>query len=471
MNTKDFFSKYGIYIILIIALIIYSHFLFSKPLILWDEAVYLSNAKSHISTSYFQEDFRFPLLEYVIGGTWMVTGESVIIAQILMILISLLSVVGVYLLSRLYFKDELWIILSTSLFAFAPIMIFWSFRIYTDIPAMCAMIFSVYFFIKYFKQKLIKNLIFSGVLASVSFLFRFPIIIFVLPLIAYLLFHKKWKELIIFAISGLIPLIPWLVYNQIKYANPIWDLLAQGLAVNKYTAWQPIKKLLIATLKNIHILIIGLVAGIIALIKKIKDEKNNILLGIFILITAFYFFIVRLKFERYILSFLPFLIIISIMGFQYLLSKVPKKTRFIITFALILIIIFLSIFFIQEKISFFHKEEICKKATQESIKFIQKTIPSGEMIVSNQWPWYAYYGNHNVSSTWTSNISLIIEKNNPSIFVINKWGGFQENIQNYDTDPNLIKISSFIDSCNQKITIYALNKNKSSIYNKFYKNK
>lgn len=93
------------------------------------------------------------------------------------------------------------------------------------------------------------------------------------------------------------------------------------------------------------------------------------------------------------------------------------------------------------------------------------------MIVSNQWPWYAYYGNHNVSSTWTSNISLIIEKNNPSIFVINKWGGFQENIQNYDTDPNLIKTSSFIDSCNQKITIYALNKNKSSIYNKFYKNK
>ena len=66
--------------------------------LIWDEPVYLGNAKSHIGESHFTEDFRFPLLEYVISLSWTVFGESVLIAKYVAIFFTLLSVFGFYLL-------------------------------------------------------------------------------------------------------------------------------------------------------------------------------------------------------------------------------------------------------------------------------------------------------------------------------------------------------------------------------------
>ncbi len=456
MNSKQFLSKYWIWIILVLIFVLYSHFLFSDPLLLWDESVYLGNARGHLETSYFQEDFRFPLLEYVISGVWFITGESVLVAHLIMIVLSLLGVFGMFLLSKFYFKKTVWQALTTITFALTPVIIFWSFRVYTDIPAMSMMIFSIYFFLRYLEKKNNCLITISGIFVSLAFLFKFSFVLFVFPLLLSLLLRKEWKSLVFFSLGGIIPLIPWLPYNSLMYKNPLWDLMAQGEVISMYTSWQPVHKLLLFILKNTYFLLIGFIVGIVHSIKQFKELKYQILLTTTSLIILFHLFIVQLKLERYILAFLPFMILLSMIGFSKLETKIPKNIKKIVTTVFLILIVLTSIFFVYQNEKKINKEEFCNQAMKESIIFVQENVPEGELVASNHWTWYGFYGNHRLSSTWTKNISLIIEKNDPALFVINRWSGLPMNLNDFDTHESLNKEAFFKDSCNQEIYIYSV---------------
>lgn len=99
-------KKTGIIIILLMFLLLFILLIFQNPSLLWDENVYLGNAKSHIGLSNFTEDFRFPLIEYLIAGIWLITGENIFIARLLIVFLSLAGLFFFYLIMNLLFKKE-----------------------------------------------------------------------------------------------------------------------------------------------------------------------------------------------------------------------------------------------------------------------------------------------------------------------------------------------------------------------------
>src|SRR5438445_1485505 len=111
-------------------LLLFFNFL-NLPL-LWDEAAYLGNARSHISVSNFTEDFRFPLLEWLVASVWLITGESIFFARLLVIALAILSSYLFYLISLNYFSKRA-SLFATIFFSISSLILLWGLRVYADV--------------------------------------------------------------------------------------------------------------------------------------------------------------------------------------------------------------------------------------------------------------------------------------------------------------------------------------------------
>lgn len=141
-----------------------------NPLLYWDENAYLANARAHITESKYTEDFRFPLLEYLISGVWLLTGEKIIFAKYLVILISLISIFLSYKISAFYFQKRA--IYPTILFSLSNLFLLWGFRAYTESIALTFLLLSFYCIIR-------EKEFLSGVFLGAMFLSRFTFILLV----------------------------------------------------------------------------------------------------------------------------------------------------------------------------------------------------------------------------------------------------------------------------------------------------
>ncbi|MGE0792654.1 MAG: ArnT family glycosyltransferase [Candidatus Woesearchaeota archaeon] len=465
---NNFLKKYWIFILLFLITTFYLQFIFSGSLLLWDEPVYLGNARSHITTSNFTEDFRFPLLEYFIAFIWLLFGESIISAQILMILFSLLTIYVFYLISKQFFKEDIYVFLSTFLFAFSSTLLFWSYRVYTDIPSLCFMLLAILFFLKFLKERKEYQLFLSGIFTSLSFLMRFSAVLFSFIIISYLgimlikqfLKNKNlfyFKSMIFYALGNLLILTPWMLYNYLKYKNPLWDLMTQSSVIAEYTTWQ--SPLLF--LKDIYLelglsLLLILFYLLYFLDKNQKKEfKDYFLLILIVLTLCFHLFYIRLKLTRYVLMISPFLFLALVIGLKYLFSKINFK---FIKIILVTLIIFNSLLIANDKIYSMNEQINCEKdgAFYNSIDYAMKNIPEDKTIVSNSWPWYGYYGNHKVFSFWNDNLTMFIEKYNTSSFIYVQNGGLEINQKILDDYDAIYLEKTFKDDCNQQVFIYSI---------------
>src|SRR3989338_3692258 len=97
--------------------------------LLWDENASLGNARNLIGHSNYIEDFRFPLLGFVIAGVWSLTGESLFVAKLIVMIFSALTTVIFYKISKRYLRGR-YPELATVLFSFSYLITYWSFRVY-----------------------------------------------------------------------------------------------------------------------------------------------------------------------------------------------------------------------------------------------------------------------------------------------------------------------------------------------------
>ncbi|MGM5485385.1 MAG: ArnT family glycosyltransferase [Nanobdellota archaeon] len=458
---------FGFLFILAVFVVVLSLLAQESSFLNWDEPVYLSNARSHIDDSNYTEDFRFPLLEFVIAGIWSLFGESVALAKAVMVLFSSLSVYAMYLVSKELFDDSLPVLLSTFLFSFSSVMFIWGFRIYTDIPALGMMLFSLYFFFRGQRSSGLMPVFFSGGFATLAFLFRFPVALFVLPLIVYYLYKKHFRRLFFFCAGAFSFALPWLVYNLVNYGNPLWDLFAQGSAVAEYTSFQSPYVLLSEVVSQFSFGLLFILAAFFAFRHGCKRKEYFMMLS-FLLILEFllYLFVVKLKLTRYVLVLLPLIVLLEVKGLDYLrfrlrgLSGVLYNSAMVILLLLLLVPLYLSsvssLAYVQEKID-------CENdgAMARSVDYIRRTVPSDKVVLSNFWPWFGYYGNHNVSSFWLSpevlftDENLYFEKIDPDKIVIcDDYGleGEYDSLEEYSefVDPEKV----FEDDCGKTVTVY-----------------
>lgn len=440
-------KKHHIFILLAFFLILFLILNYIDPVLLWDENVYLGNARSHISASNFTEDFRFPLAEYIIAFFWLFTGESIFTAKLIMIFFTLATIFVFYLIAEENFEHKHALFIA-ALFSISPLMIEWGSKIYTEIPALFFLILSFYFILKQ------KNhfILFAGILSSLSFLAKFPNALFGIAAAVFFIFFKEHKKLVYFSIGSIIALLPWLIYNFITYKNPLWDLIMQMSVIAQYTVNEPVMRQIANFFVVMGALSVFLPFGIRPLIKKRKE--NWIMIFYTVIFFAYYLFFVRLKFSRYYLADLAFLFIICYAGFLFVMGKIKdvQYRRFFYA-AIIAFAILTSVVFGFDKIV---SRGSCEKdgAIAQSADYIEEFAPKDLYIISNFWPWFGYYGNFRIQSIWSEDIDALIEQFRPSYFIYNNLVGVPFNKAILDENRRLSLEKSIKGKCGQEAYIY-----------------
>ncbi len=412
-----------------------------NSMLLWDETVYLGNSRSHITQSNFTEDFRFPLLEWIISFAWLFTGESILVAKLIVILFAIASLFMLYVISRKYFSFKISSLLLF-LFALTPLFLFWGFRVYTDFLGVFFMLLSFYFLLKDKN----KYYALAGVFSALAFLARFPFALFPFSAGLYLLFKKRFKPLLFFVLFFIIALIPWMTYNMINYGNPVWDFMEQYKGVSQWTSPQPPLNQLynLFIYANLFIPFL-LIKGFYFIIKK-KQDKNLNYLSLFYISLSFvyYLFFVNLKDPRYYLPFLPFIYLVSFQGLTSL-KKIKKNFFKIAIILLISAFVINAIFFV----SYMTVNNYCDKNSSiaQSVSYLKDKTATNDILLGNAWPWYGYHLNTKVFSLYDENIPALIQEHEPKYILYTDNIGIEFDKKILDESPLLVLEEEFVGNC------------------------
>ncbi|MFT4326866.1 MAG: hypothetical protein ACMXYK_05160 [Candidatus Woesearchaeota archaeon] len=363
-------------------------------LLSWDEPVYLSNARSLLYESHHEETFRFPLLSMFIAGVWFFTGESIIVAQISMSIISLLTLLVFFLLLKTLFSSG-FALYGTFLFALSSQFLLWFTRIYTDVLGMFFVISSLYFLVKvyetsrvlnrkskkkvrgeFLQQRLVFYVSFSGALGALAFLTRLSTIIPVLLCAFFVLLSIKSVKLFFqYGLGFFFTLLPFLIRDLFLRGNAFFFILAQTQAILEYTTFQSPKLFfefmfleyswgIYLSLFVMLFLVCFFIYGLVTYIKEqyfVLDKKNNpisqkgsqrfkilsvckvaflrhkktvsfawVFSVLLIAQVLFYTLYVRLKFARYLLELSPFIIFLIVFFFWSVLLSLKQIQTYVI---------------------------------------------------------------------------------------------------------------------------------------------
>jgi 4-amino-4-deoxy-L-arabinose transferase-like glycosyltransferase len=321
--------KKKIWLIIILGLIIRLAYLFKHNPIWWDGAVYLGMGKYLFSLGQIGlwEPLRPLVFPLILGTFWKLNLNPILFGRILEIFFSLGSVYLVYLIGKTY-KNEFVGLIAATLLCFTPIFFDFSFRLYTEIPSTFFALSAIYLFMK-------KNLSLSAIFCALAFLTKFPqgLVLLTLGLFSF----KKIKDTIKFGTIFLISILPYLIFNYLKYNSIFQPLIDGNYIIKNAGVWIFIKPwwYYFSEILNQNILYIFAVIGIILTLK----YKHKYIPIIFTLIFI-YFTRLAHKEPRFIILFLPYLAIFAAIGIN---SIFKKKWVYWIVLGISLVILILNI--------------------------------------------------------------------------------------------------------------------------------
>lgn len=406
-------NKRVIYLLSFLFVLLLALSFFSENL-LWDEASYLSNSKFFLGKSNYKELHRPLLLPWMIAGIWAITGPNLLVAQLVMIGFSLLSIFLFYKLCKIYFERPLY---PTALFAFSPLLIYWSFRVYTDVISMAFIILSS-LLIKKDRYKL------AGGSFSLALLLRFTRGIFGLAVVGGILIEEseikeKLKKVGYFVLGSLLLLSPWLVYNLIKFGNPIYKFIHYFELVGNWSKPinNPFHLALINFLLVFNLSIPFLARGLVSF-KREGDEAEKTILIYLLIFFLTYFLMNRKKPPRYLLLILPFLSLASWKGI--ISANLDKNLRLVKVLFFIFLII--PAFYFGSKIL---KERRCWGPIPKTMRYLKKETTEGGLAVSNIFPFIGYYTKLKAFSPWTD-LQTFKKEYGADYYVKRRWGTLNE---------------------------------------------
>lgn len=358
-NITVFFRENRfILILLIIFFIIKIYFITSRyHMPIWDEAVYIGMGKYiySLGTSGLWEMIRPYGLPIIIGALWSVGLDPVYFSQVFAIIFSCATIFMTYLIAKELF-DKRTAILSAFLLLITPVFFLYSIYALTEIPSTFFVLLALYYYLKgkYF---------YSGISTGIALLFRFPQGLVLVPIgltiiIDWIQNNRQkikiknkyrdinmgiMKKITPYAIGFFIILLPFLVINYVsynEYTSKVTDAIFRPLilaaphqsnvfeSVGGNTIREKAYNIfyyIIMMLKN-NILFLLSIAGTIVLLTKYKD-KTRILVFTFLIYLAYYSYIIN-KQERFMITFLPMICILTAYFLFYIIQMIiPKKSR------------------------------------------------------------------------------------------------------------------------------------------------
>ncbi|MBI2630428.1 glycosyltransferase family 39 protein [Candidatus Pacearchaeota archaeon] len=431
---KDSYNYY-FFIIFLISLGI-GLWIFFKTLnqpLWYDGASYLATAKKwafDLNTNniwYYRRGFFWPLFSAIFFKLGL--GEAGIRFTILLFASGIVAIS--YLLISLMFSKK-YAFFASLLTAFSWILLFFTGRILTDIPAAFFLLTALFFFWKGYMLKHGNKFIYLFALfLGLSFLTRMQTMMFIPPFIIAVLSKEKlvflknktlWKAFGIF----LILMIPHLVLYSLHYGNPVKDLLSYylGIGTEVPSAISEIKTIskLDMYLLDIPYIVFGgrlappgssmsslfliiffilsllFFADLILGIDKVFQNENiqNKLFALAWILSPFLAlgYITEIVEERYVLSTLPFLFLIILSAVFWISGNISnylksdKKNANVIIFIILLVILVPN--FMWGKSLIENKKDSYLEVRQSGLWLKQNSNP-GDIVITNSIPQIVYY--------------------------------------------------------------------------------
>ena len=417
-------------IFIIIALAAFTRllFFFEQREIWWDAGVYIGMAKylASAGSAGLWEHIRPVLLPAILGIFWWFKLNLVWIARIIEFLLALISTGLVYMLCRKFFSQRAAIISST-LWAFSAIVFFMSFHAYTELLAVTFVLGALVAFTdnRYFL---------AGLLASFAFLAKFPAGIFIVVIGIAILLQKRWKSLIPTGIGFAIPTAAYLIFNYLTQGSAITPLIdaresilsVLGCNVLRFQPWwQYFSWIFVDNWLNIAAII-----GLVAVVYRWKKQYTLPVLAL--ALPALYFMQMHCREYRYLVLFLPFVVMLTGHGISLITDWLERKKQWkkYIWPAILIAVVTISVF---HAITFYHANEIVPNNNAERyFHWIEDKEITGEIWSSN--PVISAYTDHPVKQIYyplfgqalASNFNNYLEKNTDridAVFLDNCGGG------------------------------------------------
>ncbi len=137
---------------------------------------------------------EFPLLQWLTGVIWRITGESHVIARLVAALFSVAGVACMYGLSARLFGRAAGLA-AAALMAVSPSVTFFGRSFLSDTPMLTFMVAAVWAWDVYFERPTWRRAVLAGTLAALAPLVKLPAILVLAPIAGVAWRHQRWRAL------------------------------------------------------------------------------------------------------------------------------------------------------------------------------------------------------------------------------------------------------------------------------------
>jgi len=154
-----------------------------------------------------------PMVSYQTLLAWNLFGENLWDARLFNVIWGLLSILVIYLMAELLFKDTLAAFASALLLALMPLAVFFSRNLQPESGAFFFMLLGSFFYLKFCSEFKKRYILFCGLSFSFAWLYKFSFLIglfpilFCLPLRSIIKDRKELLKCLLLALASFIPLL------------------------------------------------------------------------------------------------------------------------------------------------------------------------------------------------------------------------------------------------------------------------
>lgn len=203
----------------------------------WGDSYRILRASNFIQHFSYPQDEKRPPLFSAILALRPAEIDAVFWGHLVMLVIWIAAVFIFYKLSRKILKEKASQILATVFLVLSPVYLYWSLRIYADIPFSLIVLLCFYLLelIRKKPEKSAAKIVIMGALCGAGILTRFEGYLLTLSVFIGLLFINpanlklKAKNVLLFFMPALLVLLPWLIYR-----NPLTSSYFEEPAGRKY---------------------------------------------------------------------------------------------------------------------------------------------------------------------------------------------------------------------------------------------
>lgn len=345
----------------------------------WDSGVYVGIAKYLFSAGELGifEQIRPFLFPFLTGIFWKIGISPVFMGKIIVLIAGLFCILLTYKIAEQIFDKRI-ALMSAFFMSIAPTFAFFGFKPLTDVLSLCFGLAAIYFFVK-------KRHALTGLFCALAFLTRLTLGLFfgIILMIAFtsILFYlikkkkrkaiKEIKNILIVIVLFVIFTAPYFIFSYIRTGSFLEFMhsasaIIRHVGLSIHEPWHYYFRIVL--FENFFVLfsIIGAIVLVASIFKFIKTMKhryfsvniNYLLLLLLVFLPFLYHSYLARKEPRYIIIFLPFLLILTSKGLMESYHFFKGKGKSAANSAKAVFYLLLILLFIVSMIQLFVRYEI-----------------------------------------------------------------------------------------------------------------